>query len=437
MTSFKLTKGHNLKLSGVPSNSLIDVPMPSSIYYHPSSIKNIKTKLIVKEGDSVKIGSPLFYDKNNELVLFVSNCSGVVKKIKFGPRRIVEVIEIENDKKNTKYDILETDISKENFLKSGLWTYMRQKPYSKIPHYSINPKSIHISAMPTEPFALNYEYLMNNKNHSIQSGINALKKIFDCEINFTSLDDSIFSKLSNVNHYTFNKLHPSGNVGIQIHHINPIKDDKDVRFYLSLQDLNRIGEFFDGKEYPNSRFISVGGNGITNQGIYKILVGTSIQDILDSNLLKDVEIISGDVLNGKITTKDKSLYFYDEILSVILNDNKREFLGWLMPGFKRYTLTKTFFSKLFNNNGSELSTKKNGSVRTIVPMGNWDKVMPMNIMSEFLVKSILANDIDMMEKLGIYECSPEDFALCAFICQSKVEVSKIIEDGLDIMENES
>ena len=154
-------------------------------------------------------------------------------------------------------------------------------------------------------------------------------------------------------------------------------------------------------------------------------------------MLKDVEIISGDVLSGRITTKEKSLYFYDEILSVILNDHKREFLGWLMPGFKKYTLTKTFFSKLFNNNGSELSTKKNGSIRTIVPMGNWDKVMPMNIMSEFLVKSILANDIDMMEKLGIYECSPEDFALCAFICQSKGEVSKIIEDGLDMMENEA
>jgi Na+-transporting NADH:ubiquinone oxidoreductase subunit A len=108
-----------------------------------------------------------------------------------------------------------------------------------------------------------------------------------------------------------------------------------------------------------------------------------------------------------------------------------------MPGFKKYTLTNTFFSKLLNNNGSELSTRKNGSARTIIPMCNWDKVMPMNIMSEYLVKSILANDIDMMEKLGIYECSPEDFSLCTFICQSKVEVSKIIEDGLDIMENEA
>ena len=437
MNSFKITKGHNLKISGIPSKTLVDVKVPSSIYFHPSSIKNIKTKLLIKEGDSVKVGSPLFYDKKNEKALFVSTCSGTVKKIQFGPRRIVEVIEIENDKKNTRSDSLKTDINKENFLKSGLWTYMRQKPYSKIPHYSITPKSIYISAMPTEPFALNYEYLMKDDNHSIQSGIDTLKKIFDCEINFISSHNSIFSNLTNVNHYSFNSLHPAGNVGVQMHHIDPIKDGHDARFYLSLQDLGRIGGYFDGGGYPNSRYISIGGNGITNQAIYKILIGTSIQDTLGLDLSDDIEIISGDVLSGKKILQDKSLNFHDEVLSIIQNDNKREFLGWLMPGFKKYTLTKTFFSRLLNNKGSELSIKKNGSVRTIVPMGNWDKVMPMNIMSEYLVKNILANDIDMMEKLGIYECSPEDFALCAFICQSKVEVSKIIEDGLDMMENEA
>ena len=436
MNSFRITKGHNLKLSGIPSETLLDTEAPCSVFFHPSSIKNIKTKLLVKEGDSIQVGSPLFCDKKNEQVLFVSSCSGRVKKIQFGPRRIVEIIEIENDKKNTSFVNLDRNLNKESFLKSGLWPYLRQKPYSKIPHYSINPKSIYISAMPTEPFALNYEYLMNETNNSIQSGINALSKIFDCEINLISSNNTIFSKLVNVKHYNFNKLHPAGNVGVQMHHINPIKDGEDVRFYLSLQDLSRIGDFFDGNQYPNSRYISIGGNGMTNQGIYKVLIGTSIKNIIASNLSDDVQIISGDVLNGKVTIKDRSLNFHDEVLSVIQNDNKREFLGWLMPGFKKYTLTRAFFSRLLNNKGSELSTKKNGSVRTIIPMGNWDRVMPMNIMSEYLVKSILANDIDMMEKLGIYECSPEDFSLCAFICQSKVEVSRIIENGLDLMENE-
>ena len=437
MNSFKIIKGHNLKLSGSPSKKIFDVVEPTSIFFHPSSIKNIKTKLLIKEGDKVEIGTPLFYDKKNEKVLFVSTCSGIVKKIQFGPRRIVEIIEIENDKKNTVSDKLERGLNKESFFKSGLWPYLRQKPYSKIPHFSTNPTSIYISAMPTEPFALNYEYLMNNNDHLLQSGIDALKKIFNCDINFVSTPNSLFTKLDNVNHYSFNKLHPAGNVGVQIHHIDPIKSANDIRFYLSLQDLNRIGVFFNESCYPNSRYFSVGGNGVKNQAIYKALIGTSIQNILNSNLIDDTQIISGDVLSGKITVETKSMNFHDEVLSVIKNDNKREFLGWLMPGFKKYTLTKTFFSKLLNNKKSELSTKKNGSVRTIIPMGNWDKVMPMNIMSEYLVKSILASDIDMMEKLGIYECSPEDFALCAFTCQSKIEVSKIIEDGLNMMESEA
>ena len=437
MKTFKITRGHNLKLSGMPSEKIINVKVPDSVYYHPSSIKNIKVKLLIKEGDSVKVGSPLFYDKKNEDVMFVSSCSGLIKKVQFGPRRIVELIEIQNDKKNIKLDKLDNKINKENLLKSGLWSYLREKPYSKIPHYSSNPKSIYISSMPTEPFALSYEYLMNNCKNHLQSGIDALKNIFDCDINIISLDNSIFSKLNAINHYSFNKLHPAGNVGVQIHHIDPIKNGNDTRWYLSLQDLNRIGAFFNGGEYPNSRYISVGGNGITNQAIYKIIIGTPIKDILKDNLLDNAQIISGDVLSGKAVTEENSLNFYDEVLSIIKNDNKREFLGWLMPGFKKYTLTNTFFSKLLNNNNSELSTRKNGSARTIIPIGNWDTVMPMNIMSEYLVKSILANDIDMMEKLGIYECSPEDFSLCAFACQSKVEVSKIIEDGLDVMENEA
>ena len=152
---------------------------------------------------------------------------------------------------------------------------------------------------------------------------------------------------------------------------------------------------------------------------------------------KNLALISGDVLNGKKVEDNVSINYHDEILSIISVDKKREFLGWLMPGFNKYSLTNLFFSKLIGNKKSKLSTKKNGSIRSIIPMGNWDKVMPMNILSEFLVKNILAKDIEMMEKLGIYECSPEDFALCSFICQSKVEVSKIIEEGLDMMEQES
>ncbi|MBI65687.1 MAG: hypothetical protein CMG64_05300 [Candidatus Marinimicrobia bacterium] len=434
MKSFKISKGHNINISGKPSENLHKQKKPGMVVFHPSTIKNLKTKLLIKEGDTVKIGSPLFYDKKNEGVYFVSSCSGNVEKIVFGPKRIVERIEISN--KGNEYFELDNKVTVDNLLKSGLWTYFRQKPFSKIPHYKSRPKEIYISAMPTEPFAINYSFLFNNIENYLQKGVDVLKEIFNCEINVSSFSgNSDFENLKNVNHYSFNKLHPAGNVGVQIHHINPISDANDLRWYISLQDLNRIGEFFTTGKYPNRRYINISGNGLKNTGIYDVLIGTPNSEYLDL-LDVDLRIISGDVLNGKEIENNKSINYHDEIVSVIKTDHKRDFLGWITPGLKKYSITNTFLSKINNNKNSEISTKVNGSIRTIIPMGNWDKVMPMNIFSEYLIKSILAEDIDMMEKLGIYECSPEDFALCSFACQSKVEVSKIIEDGLDLMESE-
>ena len=434
MKNFVLRKGHNLIIDGNPDKNIIENCNSTSILIHPASLKNIKVKLLVKEGDSIKIGTPLFYNKKDDKVLFVSSCSGIVKKIIFGPRRIVETISLENDNRNTRETLL-YDVNIENLLKSGLWTFIRQKPYSKIPHSSTMPKSIFISAMPTEPFAIDNNFLFDNFKY-LQNGIDALKKIFQCDINLSVDFNSKFENLKDVNYYQFNKLHPSGNIGIQIHHIDPIKSSNDARWYLSLQDLNRIGEFFSTGNYPNYKYLSVGGTASENPSIYKITLGTPINDIQTSIDDKSIRIISGDVLSGKETSKNSTINYHDEVLSIIKTSYSKNFLGWLMPGLKRYSLSNVFLSKIFSNKNSNLTTKKNGSVRTIIPMGNWDNVLPMDILSEFLVKNILANDIDMMEKLGIYECSPEDFALCAFVCQSKVEVSAIIEKGLDAMEAE-
>ena len=435
MKTFTIKKGHNLKIEGVPVNKIIKVSDPDIVLFHPSSLKNTKIKLLVKENEHIKIGTPLFYDKNNHKVLYVSSCSGNVTKISFGPRRIVESIIIKNDKLATKLPI-NNKVSVNSLLNSGLFSYIRQKPFSKVPHFDSKPKSIFISSMPTEPFAIDYEYLMNQDVNYLQQGIDVLKQLYDCDIYFTSAPNSKFSDLSNVRHITFNKLHPAGNVGIQIHKIDPIKNKNDVRWYLSLQDLDRIGQFFKEGECSNNRYINVGGNAFENPSIFKILIGTSIHDIIKTNFDNNIKIISGDVLSGKRVNIDNTPGYYDEILSLIKTDSDREFLGWLRPGIDKYSLTNTFFSKLIFNRKSKITTKKNGSIRTIIPLGNWDKVMPMNIMIEYLVKNILIKDIDMMEKLGIYECSPEDFALCSFACQSKVEVSHIIEQGLDLVEVE-
>ena len=433
MKQFFIKKGHNILIEGKPKQNLISLEAPSTISFHPSKIRNLKIKLLIKKDDLVKIGSPLFFDKKNDKVLYVSSCSGIVKDIVFGPRRIVEKIEIENDGKND-FQQFNKDITKDNLLQSGLWTYIRQKPFSKIPHSDSNPKSIFISVMPTEPFALDNTFLFD-KFKNLQVGIESLKTIFKCDINMCVADNT-FSFLKGVNFYQFNKLHPAGNVGVQIHHIDPIKNGLDQRWYLSLQDLDRIGQFFSTGKYPNFKYYSVGGNGCKKQAIYKAVIGSPITIFpftIDDNSLR---IISGDVLSGTEINGEFSLCHHDEVLSIIKTNHKKEFLGWLRPGFNKYSLSNTFLSKFSLNNNSFLTTKKNGSIRSIIPMGSWDKVLPMEILPEFLIKNILAKDIDMIEKLGIYECSPEDFALCAFACQSKVEVSSIIQDGLDLVEAE-
>ncbi len=434
MSLFNIKKGHNLNLEGSPSKELVISNSPESIILRPDSIKKMKTKLFVKKGDEIKIGAPVFASKNNLEAVYVSPCSGSIEDIVFGPRRVVEKIVISN--KNSNSLDLDSSITKDSLLKSGFWNSFRQKPFSKIPLSKSNPSEIFISSMPTEPFAIDYDFLFTKVDNYLQKGINVLKQIFDCEINFSSFNNSsTFSNLENVNHHSFNKLHPSGNVGVQIHYIKPIKNAMDSRWYISLQDLNRIGEFYTSGKYPNNIYVSVGGNGVINPSIYKNLIGTRVSDFVN---IKEpsVRLISGDVLSGSEIDINNSLNYFDEVLSVLKTDSKRDFLGWLMPGFDKYSISNTFLSKFNNNKGAALSTKVNGSIRTIVPMGNWDKVMPMDIMTEYLVKNILAQDIEMMEKLGIYECSPEDFSLCSFSCQSKVEVSKIIEEGLDLIEAE-
>ena len=436
LSSFKISRGHNLSLDGVPNLTIVDIPSPFKIIIHPNSINGIKAKLLIKNGDNVKVGSPLFFDKKNPDALFVSSCSGEISHIILGERRIIKSIHIDNDNKYESINLNST-VSRESLLKSGLWTYIRQRLFSIIAKTDIRPKSIFISAMPTEPFAVDLDYLFGNSDNYLQKGIDTLKEIFNSDINFTSSDDSIFKNLNNVNHYSFNKLHPAGNIGVQIHHIDSIKDADDVRCYLSMQDLNRIGQFYSQEEYPIYKYIAVGGNAFNRPAYYKQVIGTPISDILSNNFDKNSRIISGDVLSGKATEQVNSLDHFDEILSIIKISNKRDFLGWLKPGFDKYSLSNTFLSKFISNKSATLNTNLNGSIRPIISMGNWENVLPMNILPEFLVKSILAKDIDMMEKLGIYECAPEDFSLCSFVCQSKVEVSSIIENGLKIMEEEA
>ena len=456
MAIFNLKKGYDLNLKGKPQKEIISISTPDIVKVNPRNFKYIRPKVTVKIDDLVKVGTLLFFDENDPDIKHVSPCSGKIKSIDYGERRKVLSINIENDKEyaqvelkklDTLYSLssinnLTKDSTKEIINEAGMWPLIRQRPFSKIPNLDSSPKSIFISMKPTDPLALDQLFVLNHNSVGFLEGIDAISNLTDGDINVVldvNQDPSMLESLDKVKVHHFSGPHPSGNVGIHIHYIDPISSKDDSVWYLSTQDVCKIGRLFVDGIINTTKVVSMGGPSCKNPAYLEIYNGTSVSHINDELKLDVNEscvLISGSVLSGKYIDLEKSLSFYDESLSMLKNNKERHFLGWLLPGFNTFTLTNTFISKLFNSNNTTNHNMKNGSNRAIVPIGLWEKVLPMDILPNFLIRSILAADIEDMEKLGIYECDPEDFALCSLICQSKVEVSQIIQEGLDLMYNE-
>ena len=456
MANFVLKKGYNLKLEGEPQKEIVSISASDIIQVNPQNFKYIKPKVTVKVDDLVQVGSLLFFDKNNPHINHVSPCSGKVKNIDYGEKRKVLSINIENDNQYTQVELknldklyslssiknLSNDSTKKIINEAGMWPLIRQRPFSKIADIDSKPKSIFISMKPTDPLAADQLFVLEHNSIGFIEGIDVLSNLTDGDINIildVGQDASMLDSLDKVKINHFSGPHPSGNVGIHIHHIDPISSKDDFVWYLSVQDICRIGKLFVDGIISTTKIISMGGPSCKKPTYLEIYDGTSISHIndeLELNIDDSCVLISGSVLSGKYINIEESLNFYHESLSMLRNSKERYFLGWLLPGFDKFTLTNTFVSKLFNSNHNINNNMKNGSNRAIVPIGLWEQVLPMDILPNFLIRSILASDIEDMEKLGIYECSPDDFALCSLICQSKTEVSQIIQEGLDLMYEE-
>ena len=445
MSTYRLLKGHNLKLSGEPQKTIADFHDSGLRAIHPCQYKGMKPKLTIKKGDIVKKGDVLFYDKTKDSVRVVSPICGEIQDIIFGKRRIIEKILIKKTGEESAElnshnpDNANGDELKKFLLDSGMWPCFRQRPFSKVPNPDIRPRSIFISMHNTAPFSLDLEAVLSEKRDTLSKGLKLLSNLTDGNVYISLKKGSRFFEgcdLGDTQINYFGGPHPSGNIGIQIHHIEPIANKDDVVWYLSAQDLLAITQSFIKGQYSFDKIISCGGVGVSNPTYCKVERGVLLRDILGDIDLNNYRVISGNVLSGSIASTDDSFAPFDETVSVISEIQNREFLGWALPGFDKYTLSNTFISSAMKKVKADLKTGLNGSLRAIIPFGRWESVLPMDILPDFLVKSILAQDIDQMEKLGIYECDPEDFSLCAFACQSKIEVSAIIKNGLELIEKE-
>tara|TARA_B110000014_G_C20100958_1_gene577928 strand:- start:312 stop:1664 length:1353 start_codon:yes stop_codon:yes gene_type:complete len=449
LADYNLFKGHNIQIAGKPSNYVIDDNSTDYVSLNPSEFRGVKPKLLVKEGDDVKTGSPLFCDKLNPQITWPSPGTGKVSEIVFGERRSIQKIVIKLSEEEVSQSFLSyssdeiNDLSRKEalsaLLKGNIFPFIRQRPFNKVSDPETVPRDIFISGWNTAPLSVNLDLALRGRLSQFQAGIDILKKLTNGDVHLSYNENTVSDTLldvKGVKAHTFNGPHPAGNVGIQIHHISPLKLN-DVIWTVNAQDVVRIGNFFLTGKLDTTLFVTVGGPSIKDPIHIKSRLGSQIEYLLKDKITEgNNRVISGDILTGIESSLDDFIGFYHSTISVLPNGGEREFLGMLRPGSSssRYSLTNAFAGSKQKN--YRFNTLQNGSERYILPINTWEDVLPMDILPNALYRAINIKDIEEMEQLGIIECDEEDFALCSFACPSKIDVGGMIRDGLDLMEEE-
>lgn len=413
----------------------------------PVDFPGLIPKLDVRPGDSVDAGSPLFHDKLIPGIKFASPVSGKVVAVNRGDRRkILEVVVEKDGDRSVDFgkadpEKLQGEEVREALLKSGLWPAVRQRPYHIIANPASLPKSVFVSCFDTAPLAPDYNFILENSSVSgFKTGIKALSKLTGRKVNLVlktgAEGNETLEEIEGVEISYFSGPHPAGNVGIHIHHLDPVNKGEAV-WYVNFQDVIAIGRLFDEGIYKPERLVALTGSEVLKTGYFKMLAGVAVTGAVEGNVKEgSLRFISGNVLTGTRIERDGFLGFYDSQITVIPEGNYFEMFGWALPGTGKLSFSRTFLSSLFPRKIYKPDTNLHGGERAFVVTGLYEKVLPMDIYPMHLLKAIIAHDIDMMENLGIYEVAEEDFALCEFVCPSKIEIQSIVRDGLELIRKE-
>ncbi len=448
----KLKQGLDIPIEGIPKARIIKSIISETVAVKPTDFKGVIPKLSVKEGDSVKAGSLLFTDKKRPEIRFTSPASGTVSEIVRGEKRkLLEIrIKASFQTEYVQFDLPKGDaLTKEQvinaLLESGLWVCIKQRPYGIIPSPETAPKAIFISGFNSAPLAADMDYTLREDFENVQAAIDALSRIAPGAIHFglsvKTCMSTPFHKLNGVIFHKFEGPHPAGNVGIQIHHVCPVNKG-DVIWTIDLHLLAIIGKLFTKGICDMTKTVAVGGPRVSDPGYVRCLSGMCMKDISDmvnDNVEKlqegcPVRFVSGNVLTGTNVGAEGYLGFFDNQITVLTEGKYNETLGWakiFRP--KKFSFASTYFSWLTPKKKYRMDTNLNGDVRAFVMTSKYSKVLPMDIYPVYLLKAILADDIDKMEQLGIYEVIEEDFALCEYIDPSKIDIQAIISRGIDTM----
>lgn len=443
----KLSRGFDIKLLGKAEHAFLPAKQPSLFALKPTDVIGVGPipKLVVEIGSRVKAGEPLFYDKLMPRIQFCSPVSGVIKDIRRAAKRAIAEVVIEADDEVQFRDFgtldpksVSPEAAVERLLESGAWLLLRQRPFNVAANPEETPRDIFISCFDTAPLAADPSITMDGKEVAFQAGLDVLAKLTTGSVHLGLGPDSpaIFKNAKGVKTTSFSGPHPAGNVGVQIHHVAPIGKGEIV-WTIKPQDVAIIGTLFTEGRFDALRTVAVVGSELKTTGYYKTRLGASVSRVVEGNLKQDnVRVVSGNPLTGTIAGKEGFLGMYDDQITVLEEGNKPEFMGWLVPSYARPSLSRTFLSFLRPNREYHVNTNNHGEERAYVMTEQYEKVVPMDLYPQYLIKSILYSDFEQMEGLGIYEVVEEDLALCEFVCTSKQPVQQILRSGLDLVRTE-
>ena len=441
----KLHKGLDINLKGRATEQKIQLKSNGKYALMPDDFEGVTPKVVVKEGDKVQAGDALFVNKQYPEVKFASPVSGTVSAVVRGERRKVLCVKVDADAQQSFVDFGKKDVTKldgkaviDALLEAGIFGYVNQLPYAVSTNPSVMPKAIFVSALRDKPLAADFEFEVKGQEADFQTGITALSKIAK-----TYLGVGVGSALENVKDAEVNIFDgkcPAGNVGVQVNHIDPVNKGEVVWTIGDPTVVLFIGRLFNTGKVDLRRTVALCGSEIKNPAYVDMLVGEELSTLLSNSYdaQKSVRIINGNVLTGKTTTKEGFLGAHSSEITVIPEGNDAdEVLGWILPRFNQFSVSRSYFSWLCGKKSYALDARIKGGERHMIMSGEYDKVLPMDIYGEYLIKAIITGDIDRQEALGIYEVSPEDFALAEFVDSSKLELQRIVREGLNVLRKEN
>ena len=441
----KLCKGLDIHLQGKAEEKKIQLKSNGKYALVPDDFEGVTPKVVVREGDKVKAGDALFVNKQYPEVKFASPVSGTVREVVRGERRKVLCVKIDADAQQDYADYGKKDVAKmdgkavvDALLDAGIFGYINQLPYAVSTNPTVTPKAIFVSALRDKPLAADFEFEVKGQEQDFQTGLTALSKIAKTYLGVG--EGSALTNMKDAEVTVFQGKCPAGNVGVQVNNIDPVNKGEVVWTIGDPTVVLFIGRLFNTGKVNLTRTVALCGSEIKNPAYVDMLVGEELATLLSNSYdaQKSVRIINGNVLTGKPTTKDGFLGAHTSEITVIPEgDDADEMLGWILPRLKQFSVNRSYFSWLCGKKDYALDARIKGGERHIIMSGEYDRVLPMDIYGEYLIKAIISGDIDRQEALGIYEVSPEDFALAEFVDSSKLELQRIVREGLNLLRKEN